>query len=116
MSLFGLVAEVYANGHVPQGGGQASGAGEIFMSLLPLILIFAVFYLLLIRPQQKKARQHREMIESIRRGDKVITSGGIYGVVENVGNNTVVLKISENVKIKFGKGHIATIRSAVDED
>jgi preprotein translocase subunit YajC len=56
------------------------------------------------------------MLDNLKKGDKVITSGGIYGVVESVGNNTVVLKIAENVKVKFGKAYIAGVRPPSDED
>ncbi len=104
----------YAMGPTPQGG-QGGGAGML-TSLLPLILIFVIFYFLLIRPQQKRAKEHRQMLENIKKGDKVITSGGIYGVVENVGTNTVTLKIAENVKVKFGKGNIAAVRPPSEED
>ena len=86
------------------------------MSFLPLILIFVVFYFLLIRPQQKKAKEQKQMLESLKRGDKVVTSGGIYAVIEAVGTTTVTLKIAENVKVKFGKAFIAAIRPASEED
>ena len=65
----------------------ASGGGEAFQAFLPLILIFVVFYFLLIRPQQKKMKQHREMLAAVRRGDKVITGGGIIGTVTKVEND-----------------------------
>lgn len=116
MFLFNLITEAYAMGPAPQAGGQAGGVEGLIVSLLPLILIFVVFYFLLIRPQQKKAKEHRQMLENLKKGDKVITGGGIYGVVESVGNNTVVLKIADNVKVKFGKAYIAAIRSTADED
>jgi len=88
----------------------------MFTSLLPLILIFVIFYFLLIRPQQKRAKEHKQMIENLKKGDKVITSGGVYGVVEAVGTNTLTLKIAENVRVKFGKGYIASVRPASEED
>ncbi|MBI4685791.1 MAG: preprotein translocase subunit YajC [Nitrospirae bacterium] len=94
----------------------AQGAGSMIQSLLPLILIFVIFYFLLIRPQQKKGKEHKQMLDNLKKGDKVITSGGIYGVVEAVGTNTVALKIAENVKAKFGKAYIATIRPASEEE
>ncbi|MBF0321139.1 MAG: preprotein translocase subunit YajC [Nitrospirae bacterium] len=100
----------------PPPSGQAAGAPDMFMSFLPLIVIFAIFYLLLIRPQQKKAKEHREMLGNIKKGDKVITTGGLYGLVESVGDNTVMLKISENVKVKLGKTFIATVRINQEED
>lgn len=97
-------------------GAQPGGAEALFMNFLPLIIIFAIFYFLLIRPQQKRAREHKQMLESLKKGDKVITSGGIYGVVEQVGRDTVVLKIAENVKIKIGKPYIAGLRGSAEED
>ncbi len=115
MYLFSIVTEAYAMAPSPQAG-QPGGAQGLFASILPLILIFVVFYFLLIRPQQKKAKEHRQMLDNLKKGDKVITAGGIYGVVESVGNNTIVLKIAENVKVKYGKGYIASLRPASDED
>ncbi len=105
----------WAMGTPPQGG-QPAGAEGVFMSFLPLIIIFAIFYFLLIRPQQKRAKEHRQMLESLKKGDKVITSGGIYGVVEQVGRETVVIKIAENVKIKLGKAYIAGLRGSSEDD
>ncbi len=113
MNFFSLATDAYAMGPAP--GGQG-GAAELLVSLAPLILIFVIFYFLLIRPQQKRAKEHRQMLESIKRGDKVITGGGIYGLVESVTDKTVVLKIADNVKVKFGKGYIAAVRSTADED
>jgi preprotein translocase subunit YajC len=113
MDFFSLVTDAYAMAPAPEG---QAGAADLFVSLLPLILIFVIFYFLLIRPQQKRAKEHRQMLDSIKRGDKVITSGGVYGVVESVSDKTVVLKIADNVKVKFGKGYIAAIRTIADED
>ncbi|HET6513678.1 MAG TPA: preprotein translocase subunit YajC [Thermodesulfovibrionales bacterium] len=110
-----LLDIAYAMGPAPQAG-QPGGAGAVFTSMLPLVLIFIIFYFLLIRPQQKKAKEHKQMIENLKAGDKVITSGGIYAVVEKVSANTVTLKISENVKVKFGKGYIAAVRPPSEED
>ncbi len=116
ISLLNFVTDAYAMGPAPQGGGQPGGIQGMVGSLLPLVLIFVVFYFLLIRPQQKKAKEHKQMLDNIKKGDKVITAGGVYGVVDSVGNNTVVIKIAENVKVKYGKGYIATVRPASDED
>ncbi len=105
----------WAMGPAPEGGAQG-GPLALLQSFLPLIIIFAIFYFLLIRPQQKKAKQHKEMLASLKKGDKVITSGGIYGVVDSVGEKTLTLKIAENVKIKIGKGYIAALRATSEED
>ena len=70
-------------------------------AFLPLILIFGVFYILLIRPQQKKVKQHREMLNNLRRGDKIITSGGIIGSINKVGENRELqVEISEGIEVK----------------
>ncbi len=79
---------------------SGSGIGQF----IPLILIFVIFYFFLIRPQQKKAKEHKLMVENLRRGDKVITSGGIVGNVERViDNDKVEVLISENVKVEVVK-------------
>ena len=102
----------YAMGSNPQAG-QGQGGG--LMGFLPLILIFVIFYFMLIRPQQKKAKEHKSMLENLKKGDKVITSGGEYGVIEEVKTNTVVVKIAENVKVKYGKPYIAAVRTDEEE-
>jgi preprotein translocase subunit YajC len=79
-------------------------------SFLPLILIFGVFYLLLIRPQQKKVKLHREMLSNIKRGDKIITSGGIIGQVNKVNDNReLIVEIASDVEIKIAPGMIADL-------
>jgi preprotein translocase subunit YajC len=93
----------------------AQGPGGGLMQFLPLVLIFVIFYFLLIRPQQKRAKEQKEMLENLKKGDKVITSGGEFGVIEEVKPNTVVVKIAENVKVKYGKAYIAALRQSEDE-
>lgn len=103
----------YAMGPSPQG---AQGQGGGIIGLLPLALIFVIFYFLIIRPQQKRAKDHKNMVENLKKGDKVILSGGEYGVVEEVRPNTLTVKISENVRVKYGKAYVAAVRSEADED
>ena len=75
-----------------------SGSG--FAQFIPLILIFVIFYFFLIRPQQKKVKEHKQMVESLKRGDKVVTSGGIVGTIEKViDNEKVEVVIADNVKV-----------------
>ncbi len=79
---------------------EGSGIGQF----IPLILIFVIFYFFLIRPQQKKVKEHKAMVESLKRGDKVITSGGITGTVERIiDNEKVEVEIAENVKVEIVK-------------
>jgi len=113
--LINFIDIAYAMGP-GQGGAGQGGAGGLLGSLLPLILIFVIFYFLLIRPQQKKAKEQKNMIDNLKKGDKIVTSGGIFGVIEAVGTNTVTLKVGENVKIKLGKPYVAALRASSDED
>jgi len=84
-------------------------------AFLPLILIFGVFYILLIRPQQKKVKLHREMINNLRRGDKIVTSGGIIGLINKVNENKELLvEISENVEIKIAPGMVTDLYVSSD--
>ena len=74
---------------------------EAFGTFLPLILIFVVFYFLLIRPQQRKVKQHKEMLSNLKRGDKIVTSGGIIGTINKVADNReLTLEVADNVEIK----------------
>ena len=79
---------------------SSSGIGQF----IPLILIFVIFYFFLIRPQQKKVKEHKQMVENLKRGDQVVTSGGIIGTVERVmENDKLEIQISENVKVEIVK-------------
>ena len=83
---------------------------EAFVSFLPLILIFVIFYFLLIRPQQKKMKQHKEMIDKIKRGDDIVTAGGIFAKVSRViDENKIEAQISNNVKIVISKPTITSV-------
>jgi len=95
--------------HAQATGGGGGGFGG-FEQILPLILIFVVFYFLLIRPQQKKMREHREMLGGVKRGDRVVTGGGIIGLVTKViGDNEVQVEIAENVRVRVAKSTISNI-------
>lgn len=90
-------------------GGAPAGQGGGLSALVPLILMFAIFYFLLIRPQQKKAKEHREMINQLKKGDRVITSGGIYGTITSLDDTNVTIEIADKVRIKVMRGNIATL-------
>lgn len=97
-------------------GGSIFGGGGL-MSLLPLILIFVVFYFLLIRPQQKKVKEHREMITNLRRGDKIVTSGGIIGQITKViSENELQIEIAEGVRVKCSRSMVANLYARGDEE
>ncbi len=93
--------------------GQSGGAGQAggIAGFLPIIILFAIFYFLLIRPQQKKAKEHREMIANLKKGVRIITSGGIYGTIISIDDTTIGLEIAEKVKIKITRGNVAAVVS-----
>lgn len=88
---------------------QQSAVNPI-VQLLPLALIFVIFYFLLIRPQKQKEKEHHKMLEGISKNDEVVTSGGIHGTVVNVKDKTLILRIDENVKMEIEKNSIAYIK------
>ena len=98
-----FIATAYA-----QGSG-ASGGGGFFVQILPLLLIFVVFYFLLIRPQQKKMKAHRDMIANLRRGDKVITGGGLHATVAKIEDEVAVLEIADGVRVKAARHTISEL-------
>lgn len=80
--------------------------------LILLPVFFAVFYFLLIRPQQKKQKEHQQLVTSVKTGDKVTTAGGIHGIVANVKETTFLVKVADNVKIEFDKSAITSVSKA----
>lgn len=88
---------------------QSAGAGATMMSLLPMLLIFAVFYFLLIRPQQRRQKEHREMVAALQKGDEVLTNGGILGKVTSVSDTYVGLNIAEGMEIKLQRASVAQV-------
>ncbi len=103
----------FAMGGPGGAGTEPQGIGGIITSFLPLILIFVIFYFLLIRPQSKKAKEHKQMLDSLKKGDKVMTTGGVYGVIEDIDVNTVTLKVGvkDDVRIKVNRNYISGLRS-----
>ena len=93
----------------------AGGGGSGFEAFLPLILIFGVFYVLLIRPQQKKMKEHKVTLSAIRRGDKVVTGGGIVGTVTKVIDDLeITVEIADGVKVRVQRGLISTVLSKTE--
>lgn len=100
------VSEAFALGQSPGGESMPGGLGAL-IQFVPLVLIFAIFYFLLIRPQQKRARDHQNFLSSLQKGLEVTTAGGIIGRVTNVADKVVTIEIADNVRIKVLKAHIA---------
>ncbi|MCG8562522.1 MAG: preprotein translocase subunit YajC [Hyphomicrobiales bacterium] len=99
-----LITPAYAQG--------AQGGGDFFVTLLPFILIFVIMYFLIIRPQQRRVKEHREMVAGVRRGDTVVTSGGIIGKVTKVtDDHELQVEIAEGVRVKVVRGTLSEVRT-----
>jgi len=105
-------AYAQTSGAAPTGGGGIFG--QINM-LIPFIAMFAIFYFLLIRPQQKKQRELRQLLQNLKRGDRVVTSGGIYGTIIKIRNEIVHLEIAEQVRIRVNKSSISDVVAEGDK-
>ena len=102
-----LTGLAYAMGPNTQAG-QGQGGGLI--GFLPLILIFVIFYFMLIRPQQKRAKEHKSFLQGLKKGDKIITSGGLYGTITGITDDSVTIEIAEKVRVKVDKNTVATMQ------
>ncbi|MFW5836403.1 MAG: preprotein translocase subunit YajC [Desulfovibrionaceae bacterium] len=89
-----------------QGGGEQ---GNPLTAFLPLIIMFAIFYFLLIRPQQKKAKMHKQMLADLKRGDYVLTGGGLYGRIQEIDGDVLTVELADNLKVKVNRGFISTL-------
>jgi preprotein translocase subunit YajC len=94
---------------VPQGGADAQGGGGPLPTFIMFGVIILIFYFLLIRPQNKKRKETEKMLSAIKKGDKVVTIGGIHGTIQNVKESTVLLKVDDNVKIEFLRSAISSV-------
>jgi len=98
----------HAMGAAP-GADGAAGAGGGIQAMIPLILMFVIFYFLLIRPQQKKAKQHKELLAGLKKGDNIITNGGIYGRIVSVNGDVISIDLGNNVVVKINRGFVSNI-------
>ncbi len=87
-----------------------AGGGDILGLLFPLVLVFVIFYLLVFRPQQKKMKEHQAMLDAVKRGDTVVTSGGIIGKVIRVSEDDLRIEVADGVQMRFVKGSISEVR------
>ena len=98
----------------PQGGAseQGQGGGNPMSLIFMIIAIFAVMYFLMIRPQQRQKRQHQDMLGQLGKGDKVVTTGGLHGTIAGIKDNSVIVKIADNVKVEVNRSAISQIVSS----
>jgi preprotein translocase subunit YajC len=99
----------------PQGGqGGASGQGSLLTMFAPLAIIFVIFYFLLIRPQQKQQKKLQSMLGSMRKGDQVVTRGGIHGKIFGIADNIITVEIAENVRVKMGRDAVVHVTPSAE--
>lgn len=92
-------------------------SNDFLIQMTPLILLFAIFYFLLIRPQQQRAKQHQAMVNAVRRGDSVVTAGGLVGRVAKVKDDgEILVEIADNVQVRVVKSTLSDVRSRADND
>ncbi|HZG87015.1 preprotein translocase subunit YajC [Paenibacillus sp.] len=91
---------------------QAAGQGNVLMSLLPFVLMFAIFYFLLIRPQQKRAKTRNMMLANVKKGDKVVTIGGLHGKIVELTDDTMVLLVNDSTRMTFNRSAIDSVVSS----
>ena len=110
-NIFSFLPLMYGQMGGAAGGGAQSGGGgtQLVTMLVTFGLIIVVFYFLVIRPQNKKKKDAQKMLENIKKGDRVVTIGGMHGYVESARDDAVVLKVDDNVKIKFSKSAISQV-------
>ena len=101
-----MISEAFAMAGQPAGGQQGGGYEGIIM----LVAMFAIFYFLLIRPQQKRAKQHKELVNNLKQGDQVVSAGGIHGKIVSVEESVVTLEVATGVKIKMNRSAITDVK------
>ena len=100
----------------PPAGPEAAGPAGFLTSIIPFAAIIGIFYFLIIRPQSKKRKETDKMQSSLKKGDRIVTIGGIYGTISNVRESTVIIKVDENVKMEFLRSAISSVITSGKED
>ena len=103
-----LISVVFTGGCAP--AGEPGGEASIWPMVIFLALIFGLMYLVLVRPQRKRQKEHQQLVEELKRGDRVITAGGIYGQIENISDDSVVLKVESGTTIRVARSSVALKR------
>jgi preprotein translocase subunit YajC len=96
------------------GGTPDAAAPNPFVQMVPFLLILVIFYFVLIRPQQKRAQEHTKFLDQLKKGDDVITDSGLFGTVVGIDDSSVVLKVADNVRVKYLKSKVSGRQSALD--
>jgi len=98
------------------GGGGAGGEGVAgFGGFIPIILMFVIFYFLLIRPQQKRQKEHRNMVSNLKKGDRIITSGGLHGRITGIDDTTLTVEIADKVRVKVARANVSAMAQTISQ-
>ena len=95
---------------------DAASSSSLLMQIAPFLLVFAIFYFLLIRPQQKKQKLHQAMIDGLKKGDRVVTTAGIYGTIQKIHENSITLEIADKIKIQQERSLVARVITDSNQD
>ena len=107
---FLITVLVFVGGCVPTEGGEEGGGISSIYMIVFLVLIFAVFYFVMIRPQRKRQKEHQQMTQELKRGDKVITIGGIYGQIESISEDSIVIKVESGTTLRMARNSVAGVK------
>jgi preprotein translocase subunit YajC len=110
--VFPLLSGMFGGGG---SGGQPAGIQSQLLSILPIVAIVAIFYFLIIRPQNKKQKDTQRMLSNLRKGDRIVTIGGIHGVIQSVREGAVIVKIDESCKVEFSRSAIASVEARSED-
>ncbi|MDR0457340.1 MAG: preprotein translocase subunit YajC [Treponema sp.] len=99
----------------PTADGASGGPAGSLMTFLPFIAIIAIFYFLIIRPQNKKQKETQKMLSTLKKGDRVVTIGGIHGTIQSVKEQSIIVKVDENTKIEFSRSAVSGVEAAAKE-
>ncbi|MDR1574604.1 MAG: preprotein translocase subunit YajC [Treponema sp.] len=111
-----LVFPLLLGGTQTAGDGAAGGPASFITSIVPFAAIIAIFYFLIIRPQNKKQKETQKMLSALKKGDKIVTAGGIHGTIQSVRESSVIVRVDDNTKIEFSRSAISNVEAAARED
>jgi preprotein translocase subunit YajC len=114
MEFFSTIVWAQDTGGAPAAAPSA-GPGGMVVSFLPFVLIFVVFYFLLILPQQRKQKKHKALLEALKKGDRVLTTGGLLGTVAALNKDVVTIQVADNVRVKVRREYIAELQEGPEE-
>jgi len=112
--LFAFVLVAFVDAAHAMGAPAAEGGGNPIFTLLPFVVMFAVLYFLILKPQIKKQKDQQKMVDGLEKGDKIVTNGGIHGIITNIKDDILSVKIAENTRIELSRGAVSRVKNGED--